>query len=100
MASFWEILAQRLEEKPEGIAQALRTMERWVKQGQTAPMRLLRWRPYLEEAEKSSAGKARLKELLLDQSEEALGMKNFHPFAGILPREQRRKASELCTYRH
>jgi hypothetical protein len=27
-------------------------------------------------------------------------LRDFHPFAGILSREERRQARELCGYRH
>jgi len=41
-----------------------------------------------------------LLELPRSPREADIRMRDFHPFAGILSREQRRQAAELCAYRH
>ena len=40
----------------------------------------------------------RLREAMLGDASERL--RDFHPMAGILTREERRAARELCGYRH
>jgi hypothetical protein len=42
----------------------------------------------------------RLLELLLSVGEEDTRLREFNPFPGILTREERRQARELCGYRH
>jgi hypothetical protein len=68
--------------------------------GGGAPQRLRQWDDLLAAAEQSDAGRRRLREILAGANEADARLRDFHPFAGILSREERRQARELCGYRH
>ncbi len=98
--SFWGMLHDRLARDPAALGMALETLDRWQAEGHTAPHRLAEWRAILEQARQSTEGRETLKQALLSEDEASARLRDFHPFAGILSREERRRARELCTYRH
>ena len=98
--SFWELLADKLALHPELLAVARGNCARWLEQGHSAPRRLREWDDLLAGAEQSEAGRQRLREILAGSNEADARLRDFHPFAGILTREERRQARELCGYRH
>lgn len=98
--SLWDLLAEKLSGQPELMAVARANCERWIHEGHSAPERLREWANLLAAAQNTQAGMARLMAVLEGASDEAIRMRDFHPFAGILTREERRLARELCGYRH
>ena len=100
MSSFFELLADKLTRRPELLAVARGNCARWLNEGHSAPQRLREWDDLLATAERSEAGWQRLREVLAGKTEADARLREFHPFAGILTREERRQARELCGYRH
>jgi hypothetical protein len=98
--SFWELVMEKLARQPELIAVARGNCARWLDEGHSGAQRLREWDDLLAAAEQSEAGRERLKQVLSGQTEENARLRDFHPFAGILTREERRQARELCGYRH
>ena len=96
--SLWELFAHKLSAQPELLAVAGETCARWLREGHSGTRRLQEWDTLLAEAQVNEAGLARLRAVLL--GEEGGRLREFHPLAGILTREERRKARELCGYRH
>ena len=100
LPTFWELLAAKLGRQPELLAVARGNCARWLGEGHSAPQRLREWDALLARAEQSEAGRRRLREVLAGANEADARLREFHPFAGILTREERRQARELCGYRH
>ena len=98
--SFWDLLAEKLARQPELLAAARANCARWLNEGHSAPQRLREWDALLAGAEQSESGRQRLREILAGTNEADARLRDFHPFAGILSREERRQARELCGYRH
>jgi len=98
--SFWELLADKLARHPELLAVARANCARWLSEGHSAPQRLREWDDLLAAAGQNEAGRQRLRKILVDANDADARLRDFHPFAGILTREERRQARELCGYRH
>ena len=98
--SFFALVTEKLMAQPEFLAVARANCARWLSEGHSAPQRLREWDGLLSSAEQGDAGRERLREVLLGANEADARLRDFHPFAGILTREERRKARELCGYRH
>jgi len=98
--SIWELLADKLARHPELLAVARANCARWLNEGHSAPQRLREWDEVLAAAGQSETGRQRLREILAGANEADARLRDFHPFAGILTREERRQARELCGYRH
>lgn len=100
LPTIWELLADKLARRPELLAVARKNCARWLREGHSAPQRLREWDALLAAAEQSQAGRERLREVLAGANAADERLREFHPFAGILTREERRRARELCGYRH
>ena len=100
LPTFWELLTAKLERQPELLAMARGNCARWLSEGHSAPHRLREWDSLLAAAEQGEPGRRRLREVLAGANETDERLREFHPFAGILTREERRQARELCGYRH
>lgn len=98
--SFMELVTGKLARQPELLAVARANCARWLREGHSAPQRLRQWDALLAAAEQSETGRRRLREVLAGANEADARLREFHPFAGILTREERRQARELCGYRH
>lgn len=98
--SFFELVTEKLAQQPELLAVARGNCARWLSEGHSTPQRLREWDGLLAAAEQSEAGRRRLQEVLAGANEADARLRDFHPFAGILTREERRQARELCGYRH
>jgi hypothetical protein len=100
LSSLYELLAEKLAAHPELLAVARENCARWLREGHSGAERLREWDALLAEAQASDAGFARLRAVLRGDNERDARLRDFHPLAGILTREERRKARELCGYRH
>jgi len=80
-----------------GGARQLRALDGARPQRAAAPPE---WDDLPASAEQSEAGRQRLRVILAGSNEADARLRDFHPFAGILTREERRQARELCGYRH
>jgi hypothetical protein len=98
--SFWDLLADKLAAHPELLAVARENCSRWLREGHSGAARLREWDALLADAQGSVEGFARLRAVLLGATDAAARVRDFHPLAGILTREERRQARELCGYRH
>ncbi|MEY2465612.1 MAG: hypothetical protein QOD03_133 [Verrucomicrobiota bacterium] len=98
--SFWELIEQKLTAHPEFLQVARENCSRWLAEGHSGAERLREWDALLAEAQTSTDGFARLRNVLAGKDEAAARLREFHPLAGILTREERRNAKELCGYRH
>lgn len=94
------MLADKLAAHPELLAVARENCARWLREGHSGAARLREWDALLAAAQASEEGFARLRAVLLGASEADARLRDFHPLAGILTREERRQAKELCGYRH
>ncbi len=98
--TYLELVAQALLQQPELLAAARSNVARWLAQGAQARDRLLVWDVLLVGASQSAAGMAALQHALVSHDAESERLREFAPFAGVLPRQLRRQARDLCTYRH
>jgi len=98
--SLWELLADKLTVHPEMLAVARENCARWLREGHSGAARLREWDALLAGAQASAEGFARLRSVLLGATSADTRLREFHPLAGILTREERRQAKELCGYRH
>ena len=96
----YPLIAERLERDKTVLDEALGVLDRWDERGVGPPNRRLEWRRILVAAKANSRGYSALLDLLLDPGDEARRLKDFAPFAGILSREERRRAFLQCTYDH
>ncbi len=99
-SSLWELLADKLAAQPQLLGVARENCARWLREDHSAGARLREWDSLLAAAQANPAGFVRLREVLLAGDETAARLREFHPLAGILTREERRLAKELCGYRH
>jgi hypothetical protein len=65
------LMADKIEADPALLRIPLDNIARWLAQGHWAKTQLATWRGWIEEAQTSPAGMARLLALLRDDSEEA-----------------------------
>ena len=100
LPSLYELFAQKLAAHPELLSMARDTCQRWLLEQHSAPERLREWDALLAEAQAGAEGMARLQRVLAGTDETQGRLREFHPLAGILTREERRRARELCGYRH
>ena len=100
LPSLYELFAQKLAAHPELLSVARENCQRWLREEHSAPERLREWDRLLAEAQAGSTGMDRLQRVLTGTDETAGRLREFHPMAGILTREERRRARELCGYRH
>ena len=98
--SYWQLVADKLQRAPGLLQVARDNIVRWRAQGQTASHRLEHWERILTDAQGSERGMRHLMNVLLGAEEENERLREFNPFPGILTREERRQARELCGYRH
>lgn len=96
----YPLIAERLRQNVSVVDEALHVLDRWDAMNTGPAARRITWRRLLLEAKSSPAGRDALLAILLDTSEGARRLKDFAPFAGILSREERRKAFLPCTYDH
>ncbi|HUR58469.1 MAG TPA: hypothetical protein VM029_12205 [Opitutaceae bacterium] len=100
LPSLYELFAQKLAAHPELLAVGRENCQRWLREEHSAPDRLREWDALLAEAQSNAEGMARLQRVLAGTDETQGRLREFHPLAGILTREERRRARELCGYRH
>ena len=93
---FWELTADKLQSHPELLAVARGNCVRWLADGHNGADYLREWDALLSQAQDGKTES--LREAMLCEGSERL--RDFHPMAGILTREERREARELCGYRH
>ena len=93
-------IARKLEQKPEFLDEALRTLERWRGLGNIPEPRAAQWQALLAAARGSRAGFRRVLRILRSRREADRRLRDFAPFAGILTREERRKVFLKCVYSH
>jgi hypothetical protein len=103
MKTLHDLVADKLERADAATREALlriplENIDRWLANGHTAPHRLEQWRQIIHHAQASTEGFLELLRLLRDSSEPAQRLRDFAPFAGILTREERRKAVPECAY--
>jgi len=98
--TYSELIAERLEQDPSILDHAINTAQAWLANNHSTPHRLTAWLELLEAARSDSSSFAKVLYLLRSPDEDAAHWRSFQPFAGILSREERRRASDLCTFRH
>jgi len=98
--SLYELLLEKLEQHPQLLAVARENCARWLREGHSAPERLRLWDALLADAQQTEIGRAQLRAVLRGETPELERLREFHPLAGILTREERRRARELCGFRH
>ena len=94
---FFEAIARKVEADPTLLSIALGNIERWLAKGHTAEHRLIQWREIIEQAE-NEQGLAELSRLLRSQDEDAVHLKSFDPFPGILSSKERQEILLQCAY--
>ena len=99
-SSLWEVFADKLSAEPELLAVARENCTRWLREGHSGTARLREWDALLASAQAGAEGQARLRDVLLGTDEAGARLREFHPLAGILTREERMNTVELCGYRH
>lgn len=105
MTTLHDLVADKLERAEPAAREALLripldNLERWLAHGHTAPHRLEQWRQILLRARQSPEGFAALLALLRDGGEEAIHLKSFDPFPGVLTTLERRSLLLQCAYAH
>lgn len=105
MNTFHTLIADKLERAdPAARAALLRipleNIDRWLANGHSAPHRLEQWRHVILRAQASPEGFQELLALLRDDGEEAVHLRTFDPFPGILTTQERRQVLLECAYAH
>jgi hypothetical protein len=98
--TYLQLVARQLQREPALLAVARDNVRRWLADGVQARERLLAWDDLLARAQAGPQGMARLQQLLAADDPESQRLCEFAPFAGLLTREQRREARDLCSFRH
>lgn len=98
--NLFPLIAEVVVRDPTVLDRARETLDHWEAAGMAPASRLAQWRGLLGEARRSPAGMTALLELLRDEGPDARRLKDFAPFAGVLTREQRRRAFMSCSYDH
>jgi len=96
----YPLLVDRFRRDASAVDEALAVLDLWDARGIGPGQRRREWRRLLLAAKAGAEGLETLIVLLLDSGEEARRLKDFAPFAGLLSREERRKAYLQCTYDH
>ena len=96
----YPLIADRLRWDSSALDEAISVLDHWEARGVGTARRRSEWLGLLVAAKSSPQGLEELLRLLLDTSDEARRLKDFAPFAGVLPRDERRKAFLQCTYDH
>lgn len=91
-------LASRFEQDPELLRKAEVTLERWLALDSHGSEPLHRWKQLIQAAIHSSEGLGALTQVLRSGDADALWLKGFAPFPGLLSKLERR--SFLCASRH
>jgi hypothetical protein len=94
----YDAIADKIEADPELLDIPLANIERWLKQDHSTPHRLKEWRRLIVAAKHSVEGMKNLLALLRDNGEEAIHLKSYAPFPGVLSIVERREL--LCAYKH
>lgn len=94
------MIADKIERDPSLLRIPLENINRWLARGHTAPHRLEQWRGLITKAQGGDEGLRHLLALLRDDREEAVHLKSFDPFPGVLTREERRQVIAACAYAH
>ncbi len=100
MKTLHEKVADTIERDPSLLSIPLENIDRWLANGHTAPHRLEQWQTILQAAQASPTGFKSLLKLLRAESEEAVHLKSFDPFPGVLTLEERREVIKQCAYAH
>lgn len=93
------LVAQALRENPDLLKEGSRTLTAWEGHGYIPLTKATLWREILSDAQTSTAGFQRLLEILESPQEEARAVRDFSPFAGILPANLRQR-QQLCSFAH
>ncbi len=105
MKTLHDLVADKLERADAETRAALlriplENIDRWLANGHSAPHRLEQWRQILLRAQASPQGFKELLALLRDHRDEAIHLKSFDPFPGILTTIERREYFRECAYAH
>ncbi len=100
MPTFAELVADALLADPALLQTAQATNTHWRQLGAHADKWFDCWDVLLADARVSAQGMARLQHVLRGCDGDSQRLREFAPLAGLLPREVRRKARDLCGYRH
>jgi len=98
--SYWDLLAEKIERDPSVLQIAIENIHRWRSNGHSAPHRLAEWLQWITAAQRDAEGLRQLLRVLRGKDPVSERLKDFSPFPGVLTREERRRARELCGYRH
>ena len=96
----YDAIADKLEAQPALLAIPLANIDRWLAQDHSAPHRLEQWRGIILEAQASEAGMQKLLAILRDHREEAVHLRSFSPFPGVLTTPERRRLIQQCVWSH
>jgi hypothetical protein len=97
---YYDAIADKIEVHPGLLDIPLANIERWLAKNHTAPHRLEQWRGIILKAKASNEGMAELLTILRDKGEEAIHLRSFGPFPGILTRDERRQIIKQCAFSH
>lgn len=98
--TYLQLVADEIAQNPLLIQNALEVVAHW-RQLQAQPEKWLdMWQKILEDALQNQQGKQHLQEILRGEGEQNQRLREFAPMAGLLPREVRMRARDLCGYRH
>lgn len=98
--TYAELVADAFLANPELLAQARATCQRW-RALEAEPKRWLdHWDTLLKGAQQSEGSMATLQHVLRSADPDSERLREFAPIAGLLPRELRRTARDLCGFRH
>jgi len=92
-ADEFRLIADKIEADPSLLSIPLENIERWLSRGHSAVSRLEQWRGIILDAQASNSGMRHLLDLLRDQSWEAVFLKEFAPFPGILNSDELKRLS-------
>ncbi len=100
MKTLHDLVADKLERNPSLLRIPLENIDRWLAEDIGTPRRLEQWRGILLRAQQSAEGFQSLVGLLRNSGEEAVHLKSFDPFPGVLTTMERREFFRQCVYAH
>lgn len=98
--TFAALVGDAFARDPPLLDRALQCAARWRALGAVPAVWLDRWEALLRAAQRDAEGMAALQDVLRSNRPDAQRLREFAPLAGVLPREIRRQAGDLCGFRH
>ncbi len=96
----FRLIADKIERDPVWLQTGLDNIARWIANGATQQEKLREWERMILAAKESREGMEVLLRALREDSERAVFLRNFAPFAGVLDQGEHEIIDEICAFAH